>query len=363
MDRAKIKFSKAGNTDMITLLRKRVDEYFASRNISKTGNTEMVIKTISMISLYSIPYVLMVTGVFSNAWILFGMWILMGFGMAGIGLSIMHDANHGSYSKHAIVNKALGFLLNFVGGSAVNWQMQHNILHHSYTNIDGLDEDITRTKIMRFSPHQERRKAHRFQHIYAWFLYSLMTLEWVVWKDFPQLIRYHRMGLTKIQTKTFRRLLAELIISKVIYFGYIVVIPLLFMNISWWQFIIFFLSMHLLAGFILAVIFQPAHVVPSSEYPVPSEEGQIENAWAVHQLLTTSDFAPRSKVFSWLVGGLNFQVEHHLFPNICHVHYRAIAKIVAATTQELGLPYHVQSTYLRAIWNHGSMLRRLGKYD
>lgn len=116
-------------------------------------------------------------------------------------------------------------------------------------------------------------------------------------------------------------------------------------------------------GFILTIVFQPAHVMPTSEYPIPDSEGNIENSWAIHQLLTTSDFSPESKIFSWYIGGLNYQVEHHLFPNICHVHYSKIAEIVKKTAREYGLPYHVQSNFLMALINHGKMLRDLGQKD
>lgn len=364
MDRKSLKFPNDKDADLIVTLRRRVDEYFASKKISRNGNAEMVIKTIVMIGIYIIPYILMLSGIFSNPWLYFFMWVVMGFGMAGIGLCIMHDANHGAYSKNPNVNKILGYFLNFVGGSAINWRMQHNMLHHSFTNISGYDEDISpQESLLRFSPHKPLYKIHQYQHIYAWFLYSLMTLEWVLWRDFPQLLRYHKMGLTKGSKKKFGWLLAELILSKIIYFSYIAVIPLLFMPISWWQFVIFFITMHLLGGFILAIVFQPAHVIPSSIYPLPDTEGKLENNWAIHQFLTTCNFAPGSRIFSWFVGGLNYQVEHHIFPYICHVHYRKISAIVKSTTQEFGVPYFVQPTYIQALLKHGQMLRNLGRHE
>jgi linoleoyl-CoA desaturase len=364
MDRKALKFPNDKDPDLIVTLRRRVDEYFSQNKISKNGNAEMYIKTAVMLATYSIPYILMVSGIVTNPWLLYLMWIIMGFGMAGIGLCIMHDANHGAYSKNPVVNKVLGYMLNFVGGSAINWRMQHNVLHHSFTNITGYDEDIApQESLLRFSPHKPLYKLHRFQHIYGWFLYSLMTIEWVLWRDFPQLTRYHKMGLTVGSKKSYTSLLTELIFSKIIYISYIIVIPLLFTPIKWWQFIIFFTSMHLIGGFILAIVFQPAHVVPSSEYPLPNDAGKLENNWAIHQFLTTCDFAPRSRIFSWFVGGLNYQVEHHIFPYICHVHYRKISGIVRTTVLEFGVPYNVIPTYVGALIKHGKMLRDLGRYE
>lgn len=361
MQEKTIKFANKTGTEFIGQLRKRVDEYFLSQNISKNANGGMVVKTIFMLLLYFGPYALLLSGIASSLWAIWLLWALMGIGMSGIGLAVMHDANHGAYSSHKWVNTLLGYFLNVIGGSAINWKMQHNVLHHSFTNIDGMDEDISITKILRFSPHQKLKKIHRFQHLYAWFLYSLMTIDWISYSDFAQLKRYHRKGLTRGQSRPLHWLYVELIISKMIYFSYTIVLPLLFFPGAWWQILIGFLMMQLICGFILASIFQPAHVVPTSEYPLPDFDGKIENSWAIHQISTTSDFAPRSRFFSWFVGGLNFQVEHHLFPNICHIHYKKIAEIVKETTHEFGLPYHVMPTFFSALINHGRMLKLLSR--
>ncbi len=363
MNLSNIKYANNLNTDFISILRNRVKAYFESRQLSKYANFDMIIKTVSMISLYLIPYTLIISGISSNSWIIFSLWMLMGVGSAGIGLSIMHDANHGSYSSNPNVNRYLGYLLNFIGGSAVNWKIQHNYLHHGYTNIDGMDEDIDPGIVMRLSPHSKRYKIHRWQHIYGWFLYGLMTISWVTSKDYSQLKRYRDSGLLSRQSLSYQWLLTEMILFKVFFVAYLLIIPLIFSNIDWWKTIIFFTLMHFIQGFILTIVFQPAHVMPSSEYPLPDNNGNVENSWAIHQMLTTSDFSPKSKLFSWYVGGLNFQIEHHLFPNICHVHYKRLSNIVKETAKEFGIPYNVQSTFLIALINHGRMLRTLGRYD
>jgi linoleoyl-CoA desaturase len=284
----------------------------------------------------------------------------MGVASAGIGLSIMHDANHGSYSSDKRINNILGYLLNFIGGSAVNWRIQHNYLHHSYTNIEGMDEDIDPGNILRLSPHKPLLKAHRWQHIYAWILYGLMTLSWVTTKDFNQLKRYRDMGLLKRQNRSYSSLVTELILFKLFFYTYLGVIPMIFSGIPWWQTLLCIVFMHFVQGFILTVVFQPAHVMPDSDYPLPDDKGNMENSWAISQLLTTTNFAPTSRIFSWYVGGLNFQIEHHLFPNICHVHYKKISEIVKRTAEEFGFPYHVQPTFIAALVSHGRMLRKLG---
>ncbi len=289
------------------------------------------------------------------------MWIVMGFGMSGIGLSVMHDANHRSYSRNQGVNRFLSYSLNFLGGFAPAWQYQHNTLHHGFTNIEGFDEDIDTVKILRFSPGKPLYRIHRFQQFYAWFFYGLMTLTWTIDKDFKQLFRYRREGIELSQRKSFGALLAELIISKVLYYTYILVIPIIFLPVPWWMVIIFYLSMQMVSGFVLGIIFQTAHVMPSSEYPLPDATGNIENNWAIHQLMTTTDYAPDSKAFSWFVGGLNYQVEHHLFPNICHIHYHNIAPIVESTAHKYNLPYHVRPSFSKALHDHFLMLKMLGR--
>ena len=363
MNRPVVKFAKELDTDFVTVLKSRVRDYFETNNISRFGNGQMVRKTIFMLALYFTPFLTMLLLPASTGWMVLMLFTIMGLGKAGIGLAVMHDANHGAYSDNKHVNKWLGQLLDLVGGSALTWKVQHNVLHHSFTNIDGMDEDIAPPRVLRFSPHQKRYKIHRLQHIYAWFFYGLMTFSWITVKDFRQLIKYHRMGLTKAQKKSLGRMLIELILGKVVYYGYALVLPMVVLPVSWGYVLLGFFIMHFLAGLLLASVFQPAHVMPTTEYPLPNDEGKMENNWAIHQLLTTTNFAPGSRIFSWFVGGLNYQIEHHLFPNVCHVHYKQLSRIVQQTAKEYGLPYHTQKTFLGAIYQHATMLRNLGRYD
>ncbi|MFW5751841.1 MAG: fatty acid desaturase family protein [bacterium] len=361
MTNQKIIFPFKNKPEFINELRIKVNAYFEDNKISKYGNPGMVVKTIFMFALYLVPYFLMITGVVRNPVTMLFLWLIMGTGMAGIGLSVMHDANHKVYSKNQKVNKVLFYSLNFLSGFFQTWQHQHNTLHHGYTNIDGHDEDINPGKILRLSPSKPKYSFHKYQHFYGWFVYGLMTLTWSTNKDFKQLYRYHREGVTLNTKRSFRSLLTELIISKIFFYGYLLVIPLLLLPLPWWLVIVYYLSMHLVCGFILGIIFQTAHVMPTSRYPLPDKKGNMENNWAIHQLLTTTDYSPNARAFSWFVGGLNYQVEHHLFLNICHVHYRKIAPIVRETAEKHGLPYHVQPTFFKALHEHYKMLKLLGR--
>lgn len=354
-----IKYSK-NNIDFTTDLRRSVKNYFNENNIHSFGNNKILIKTIFMSLVYFIPLGMMIGGNVTSVPLVLLCWIIMGLGMSGLGMVTMHDANHGSFSKHKWVNSLFGKSLYLLGGYPPNWKYQHNTLHHGYTNIEGHDEDIGHGGVLRFSPHKPLKKIHRFQHIYAWFLYGLMTISWIVSKDFNKLNKYKKMGATLANKKDYKKLFIELVISKILYYAVFLVLPLIFVPVSWHWIVIGFVAMHFTSGLILSTIFQTAHVVPSSEFPIPDDNSQLKNNWAAHQLYTTSDFAPGSRIFSWFIGGLNYQVEHHLFPNISHVHYKNIAGIVQEIAEKHGLPYYVNKTFLQAVYEHYKMLKWLG---
>jgi len=216
---------------------------------------------------------------------------------------------------------------------------------------------------MRFSPSQKLLKGHRFQFIYAWFLYGLMTLMWATTKDYAQWKRYKKKDLIKTQNLSTKSFLWTLISTKTLYLSLTLGLPIIFSALPWWGTIIGFVAMHFVAGLTLAAIFQPAHVVPTSSFEKPSKEGNIELGWAANQMMNTANFAPKARLFSWYVGGLNYQIEHHLFPNICHVHYRKISAIVRETAFEYNLPYYSYKTFAEALGGHAKMLYNLGRYE
>ncbi len=361
MDNTTILRFNNSNRQFYTELKKRVDSYFKENQISKNGNLNMYLKTIFMFSAYLVPYFLIIFNVFDSKLIWFLLSVIMGFAMDGIGLCVMHDANHGSYSKNVKLNKFLGFgSMTLLAGYALNWKIQHNVIHHTYTNVHAHDEDIAPPGFMRFEPHAKRKWIHKLQFLYAWFFYGMMTMMWSTTKDFKQLYRYHKKGLLKGANTSFGPELAILIASKLFYYGYMLLPYFLVPQMTFLEWLLGFLMLHYIAGLVLAMIFQPAHVVEETEFPLPTN-GNLENHWAEHQMRTTMNFATGDPVFSWLVGGLNYQVEHHLFPTICHVHYPKISKIVESTAREFNVPYKQQKTWAGALWSHQVMLWRLGR--
>lgn len=345
-------------------LKRRIDAYFQRNDIPKHANRLMRWKTVAMVSMYLVPFAVMASGLASIHWSVFLLlWVAMGIGMVGIGTSVMHDSNHGSYSTKKGTNKSLGALITLIGGYHVTWRIQHNILHHTYTNIEGLDDDIDAGVLLRFSPHSKHYKMHRFQHIYAWLLYGLLTVQWATIKDFRGVIDYDKKDLLKKEKRTLRHALLEISGLKLAYYAFTIMLPILFSGYSVGMVLLGFFIMHFVAGLALSCIFQLAHVMEGAEFAAPVDNNKMENNWAVHQIMNTINFSPRSRIMSWFIGGLNYQIEHHLFPHICHVHYPNLSKIVKRTAAKWGIPYQVEPTFVSALIVHGRMLRKLGKAD
>lgn len=354
-----VRFNKKDQPEFFKELNRRVNQYFKENKISKQGNAKMIFKTIVMLVVYLTPLALMLTGVVTGFWPTIAMWTIMGFGMSGIGTSVMHDAIHGAYSSKPMVNRMVGYIINLVGGYHVNWKIQHNVLHHSYTNIQDFDEDIDKG-VMRFSPTQDHKSIFRFQVFYAPILYCILTIYWYLIKDFEQLYKFNKRGLLADQGLNFWTALAGILFHKAWYFVLFIGLPLKFIALPASQIILGFLLMHFICGMLLALIFQTAHVLEETNFYKVDEDCSVENNWAIHQLRTTANFAKNSTFFAWCIGGLNHQIEHHLFPHICHVHYPQIAGIVEQTATEYGIPYYQHKTFFGAIKSHFTLLNQLG---
>ncbi len=341
-------------------LRKRVDSYFRENKISKHYNSTMVVKTVVLLTTYILPfiYILAFNPSFNIALIL---WAVMGFALSGIGMSVMHDANHGAYSSSHRTNYWLGHTLNLLGGSVFNWKMQHNVMHHTYTNVLHYDDDIADKLILKFNPHTQVRWYHKLQVVYAFLFYGILTLYWALLKDFIQFNKYARQGVNTSTKKQNRNIWLRIFASKIGYWTAFFVVPVFVIGIPFYQILLGYVLMQFISGVVLTVVFQLAHTVEGTTHPLPGTDMTIENNWAVHQMNTTVNFSRKSKWISWYVGGLNFQVEHHLFPNICHVHYPAVSEIVKTTAEEFGVPYLENETFAKALKSHVKAIISFGK--
>ncbi len=353
----KISFPARG--DFKKTLKKRVDNYFSEKQISKNANWRMYLKTAIILVWLVASYLLLVF--FSTSLI---MAIITAFALAQgfvlVGFNIMHDGNHGSYSRNKTVNKIMGFTMDIIGGNSMLWKQKHNILHHTYTNIHELDDDLYTGGLLRLSPNQEWRPWHRFQHWYAFPVYSLLTISWMGYADFKKFftgkIGDYKLAKPSVSEATL------FFLTKIFYVGYMFVLPLFFHPLHY--VLITLIGVHLVLGLTLSVVFQLAHTIDGNEFPEPDpNSGNIENEWAIHEVETTANFAPKNKLATWYLGGLNFQIEHHLFAKICHIHYPALSKIVQKTCEEFSVMYVSYPSVISAVIAHLRFLKDLGKKE
>ncbi|HEY9170539.1 MAG TPA: acyl-CoA desaturase [Lutibacter sp.] len=355
-----ISFSRTDKANFFRILNKRVNTYFKENKLKRTGNWKLYTKAIIMFGIFLVPLIIILTIPMSQ-WVLLLLAVVIGIGMAGVGMNVMHDSNHESFSSKKWVNKVMGSSIYILAGNVYNWKVQHNVLHHSFTNIQGHDEDIDAGRIIRFTKNAKWLKIHQFQKYYSIFLYGLLTINWAITTDFKQMRKYLKRKLSYGKFPNPAAEWTTLIVTKLLYYFLWIALPLLVLDIAWWKVLIGFFVMHYTAGMILSVVFQLAHIVPNTDMPLPDKDGNLEHTWAVHQLYTTSNFAPTNKFISWYTGGLNHQVEHHIFPHISHIHYGKIAKIVKETVLEYNLPYNEYKTFTKAITENFNQLKTLGK--
>lgn len=352
---AKITFNNKKG-DFYPTLKKKVDAYFEQTGKKKTGSWSIYHKAIILFAILISCYVLAVFGDFSNGYKLLFCGIL-GFVGASIGFNVMHDACHGSYSTKPWLNEIMGYSLNVLGGNSFFWKQKHNIIHHTYTNVDGVDDDIAKLPTIRHCETQTWYPAHKVQHLYLPFLYMISSLFWIFFMDFKKYFsgKIHTTKAWKMSTKEK----AIFWITKIYYVGVWIVLPISVVGFLPW--LAGFMVAHAVMGFTLGLTFQLAHVVENTHFYEGYEDAKIDEEWAITQVLTTANFARKSAMVSWFVGGLNFQIEHHLFPRISHSHYPQISEIVKAHCEEYGVPYNDNSTMWKAIKSHFKMMRIFGK--
>jgi linoleoyl-CoA desaturase len=344
-------------------LRRRVEDYFRDRGLSAHDSARMYFKTAAMLLWCGASYALLVFAA-SSWWQGLLLSGSLALAMAGIGFSVQHDANHHAYSNRPIVNRVLGTTLDLLGASSYLWHWKHNVLHHTYPNLDGADDDIDFRPFARLSPAQPRYWIHGYQHLYLWVLYGFLGPKWHLVDDFKSVVR-GRIGGSRFPRPRGWNLF-QVIAGKAAFFGWAVGIPLLFH--TWWVVLLFYAVTAFMLGLALAVVFQLAHCVEEASFPstapatAPARaRGSVEVGWAAHQVQTTVDFAQRNRLLTWYLGGLNFQIEHHLFPRICHVHYPRIARIVKAACADFGVRYAAHEGVGRALQSHWRWLRRMGR--
>jgi linoleoyl-CoA desaturase len=337
-------------------LKNRVEEYFVRTGGSQHGGFRLGLKAIIITIWLAASYCLLVFGA-ETWWQAALLALSLGLAMAAVGFNIQHDGNHGSFSRYRGINRLTGAGLDLLGGSSYMWRLQHNVLHHSFTNLAGADHDIDTGGFGRLSPAQALKRFHRFQQFYLWALYATIVIKWQLFDDFHQWIT-GRLGPQRIR-RPGKWELAGMLAGKAAFFFLAFVLPSFYH--PFWTVLVVYAGAMMVVGFLLAVIFQLAHSVQEAAHPAYTESARIPEEWAVHQVRTTVDFARSNRFLAWYIGGLNFQVEHHLFPKISHVHYPAIAPIVEDVSRSFGVHYTVHPTLGAAVASHHRFLRQMGR--
>ncbi|OLB11068.1 MAG: acyl-CoA desaturase [Candidatus Rokubacteria bacterium 13_1_40CM_4_67_11] len=346
-----------GQSAFYAELRRRVDEYFRTSGRRQRDCWQMYLKTTILVACLIASYVLLV--VVAQTWLqALGLAIVVGLSAAGIGFNTQHDGGHQAYSNHVWINKLMAMTMDLLGGSSYLWHWKHAVFHHSYVNIAGHDTDIDLGMVARLAPHQKRRVFHRWQHLYLWPLYGLLAIKWQLLDDFRKLLT-GRIGAHRVpRPKNWD--LVVLLGGKAFFLTAAFGIPLLFHSPD--VVLVYYLVAALVLGTVLSVVFQLAHCVEEASFPLPGKvSGRVDNAWAVHQAETTVDFARCSRVAAWFLGGLNFQIEHHLFPRISHVNYPAISRVVEETCRDFGVRYTRYTSFRAGMASHFRWLRRMGR--
>ncbi len=338
-------------------LKNRIQLYFEQSGKKMTGNYKLWLKAIFLLVIFTVIYVHLVF--FSSVtWVAIVECVLLGGVISAIGFNVMHDGAHGSFSDNSAINKLAAITLGLLGGSPFMWNIKHNIIHHAYTNIDGVDDDINAEPFLRMASTQKRYSFHKYQHFYFWFFYSLLYIYWIFGSDYK---KYFRKKIGDIPLKKMDS--ADHFyfwLYKIIHLFVFIIIPFIVVGVV--PALTGFLIATLVAGIVTSIVFQLAHTVEHTSFPIPAEStGKLEDEWAIHQIKTTANFATGNKLISWFVGGLNFQIEHHLFPKISHVHYPAISKIIKQACNEYGIAYVEYPKMYKAVASHISFLRKMGK--
>jgi len=345
--------------DFWQTLQFRVSEYFREKEISQYANNKMVFKIILMLLALVVPYGMIILIDLHFGWVVL-LAIMIGLAMAGIGLSISHQAAHEAISDSKFVNRALSLTFNILGMSDYIWKIKHNVYHHTYTNVFEKDEALKEGDLIRMSKDAPLKPIHKYQHYYTALVYAFFTFFWAWFLDFEKLFRYNAHGSTNEKSHPVGEVIL-FYLTKIYYVFIVFLIPWYFTDLSVWQIILVYFIVNITASSIITHVLQVEHLTEDSTVISPDDEGKINVSWAVNQLEGTANFKSNSKVFEWFLGGSNYQIEHHLFPKICAVHYPDLSKIVKSTAKEYGLKYTCKASFPLAIKAHYKFLKILGK--
>ena len=358
-DQSNPRLTFSSNLAFQNALRRRVDDHFRSTARPRRGNWQIYLKAATLLSCFFASYLALVF-LARSLWQGLITAFLLALSMTGIGFNIMHDGGHHGFSEHGWVNRLAAMTLDLIGASSYVWHWKHAMYHHNYVNIAGYDPDIDLGISARFTPHQKRLWFHRWQHLYLWVLYAFLVAKFHFFSDF------HHVVFGRIHTHTMPRPKGSNLVTfmggKALFFILAFVLPLSYHPVP--VVVFYYAIVVLIMGIPLSVVFQLPHCTGLSDFPLPDKAShQMKNPWAVHQAHVTHDYDRHSRIRTWFFGGLNFHLEHHLFPSICHVNYPGMSKVVEVACREFGVKYAEHRTFWTGLAAHYRWLREMGRQE
>lgn len=351
----KLKFSKDEGAQFYKELNEQLELYFKENNLRKTGNSTMYFK-IAMYFFFDILfYILMITSESVGAFYVF--YLLMGLAVLLTAFNISHDAAHGVAVKSKFWNKLLFQIsFNLQGNNAYVWGKNHTESHHLYTNVEGSDIDVLNNPLVRMTVHQPLKWYHRFQHIYTPVLYLLYSINWFFFRETLLLFNY---SSRTIKIKIPPGEVVKLILFKLLYIGYMILLPVYLLPFGWGNVLLAFVLNHFLISILFTGVLGVSHLSDYVSHPEPDEDGKLDMSWAKLQMCTSVDYNADSVFFNWTLGGFNAHTLHHLLPNICHVHYLKILPIFRSLAEKHGLIY-MEMPYHKTLASHFRFLKGMG---
>lgn len=352
---SKVTFRKEPD-QFYSTLKHRVNEYFNQNCISKKANIFFYVKALVLISVYILLYSFLIGS--NNARLAFVSMVLLGPFAILIGINVAHDAAHGNISRTKWINSIFLLLFDFLGSNSYMWRKRHVFSHHVFPNILNKDADLKQNPLVRIFPGDKILPAHKYQFIYAPFLYLLYTINWLFFRDFQDFFK-SQIGSLEIESHDKIEVL-KLLLFKLFYISFIFVIPMSFSVLSSQTIILAFVLMNFSASILITLALIPSHVAENSNFLLPDKNGIMPNSWSHHQVLSVIDFATNNWFLNFFFGGFNHHITHHLFPNINHIHSPKITPIVKQTIKEFELPYNYENSFINAYISHFKLLKNNG---
>lgn len=353
-----IKFKKDTN-QFYKSLKKEVDLLLTTKTI-KRAKIKIWLKFASYFILFCFGIVLLYYNNYENNFLLLTLnYVFIGQLSILLAFNISHDAVHNTISKFNKFNSFIyHFTFNLQGTNARLWKIRHLSSHHIFPNVGGCDADIDDNLFLRMSPTQKKYVWHKYQYIYAPFLYAFYTLHWIFIKDFIYLNKKDLANLKNQKFSVWVKL--ELVFWKVFYLFYMLFLPLIFTDVAFLNLLLAFFIVHLFISLFFVFTLIISHLCSETEFPNTDKNGYLPYNYYEHQLVVSLDYHPTNRFANWIFGGFNSHAAHHLFPKIPHTCYTIITPLIKQYAKEFNYPYN-ELNILKAIESHFRYLKKLGQ--